>query len=399
MPKGIRMNQERFLEIMKENFGDKLDFSNSVFVHSDKDIEYVCPKHGLRKTKARNLLAGYGCKLCARELVKEKLTWSQEKFLEEAEKVNKGRCDLSKVKYINNNTKIEVVCPEHGSYWVLPRTFLSGHRCPKCMKKYSDTEYFKECAEKVHKGKYDYTEVEYVRSNEPVKIRCKRCGNVFYQTPSTHLRGSGCECYAREAKSKAARHELIYGFGINDYEGYIIDENGEYLDSYNVWFQMIRRCYNEEEFYKHPTYIGCFVCEEWRYYSNFKKWFDDPENGYKKGYQLDKDIICKGNKEYCPEKCCFVPNELNSITTKANTLRGDTPIGVSKHGNKYRSAYSRLNKLVHMGMYDTPEEAFEVYKKAKEAWMKEYGEILYNEGKITERVKDALSRYIVEKDD
>lgn len=52
-----------------------------------------------------------------------------------------------------------------------------------------------------------------------------------------------------------------------------------------------------------------------------------------------------------------------------------------------------------MGMYKTPDEAFEVYKKAKEAWMKEYGEILYNEGKITERVKDALSRYIVEKDD
>ena len=58
-----------------------------------------------------------------------------------------------------------------------------------------------------------------------------------------------------------------------------------------------------------------------------------------------------------------------------------------------------MNKLIYLGLYETPDEAFEGYKKAKEAWMKEYGEILYNEGKITERVKDALARYIVEKDD
>ena len=399
MPKGIRMTQELFMERMKENFGDKYDFSNSVFKGGFEYVEYICHIHGPVRSKARNLLEGYGCKQCARELVKKKLTWSQEKFLEEAEKVNKGRYDLSKVKYINNNTKIELVCPEHGSFWTLPRTFLSGHSCAKCMKSYSDTEYFKECAEKVHHGKYDYSEVEYVKANAPVKIRCKRCNTVFMQTPSTHLRGSGCECYAREAKSKAARHGLIYGFGVNDYEDYIIGEDGKYLDSYNTWFQMLRRCYNEAERDKHPTYKDCFVCDEWRSYTAFKKWFDNPENGYKKDYQLDKDILCKGNKEYCPDKCCFVPNELNSITTKANTLRGETPIGVSKNGNKYRAAYSRLNNLVYIGLYDTPDEAFEAYKKHKEAWMKEYGEILYKEGKITEKVKDALARYKVEKTD
>lgn len=396
MPKGIRMNQESFLARMKELFGGKYDFSESVFINSNENVTYICPKHGKVTTKAKNLLAGYGCKLCAREEVKKKLTWTQEKFLEEAEKVNNGQYDLSKVKYINNNTKIEIVCKEHGSYWTLPRTFLAGHKCAKCQKKYSDTEYFKEQAFLVHKNKYDYSKVEYINSSTPVYIICRRCGKGFWQTPNVHLSGSGCECYAREAKSQAARREFIYGVAVNDYEGYIIDENGEYLDSYNTWFQMIRRCYNEKERDKHPTYNDCFVCENWLKFSNFKEWFDKPENGYKKGYQLDKDIICKGNKEYCPEKCCFVPNELNSITTKANTLRGDTPIGVSKHGNKYRAAYSRLNKLIHLGMYSTPEEAFEVYKKAKEAWMKEYGEMLFNEGKITLQVKEALARYKVD---
>lgn len=390
------MTQEKFLVRMKELFGDKLDFSNSVFVNSDTDVTYVCPIHGERTTKGKNLLAGYGCKLCAREVVKKKLTWTQEKFLEEAEKVNKGGYDLSKVKYINNNTKIEVVCPVHGSYWVLPRTFLAGHKCAKCQKKYNDTEYFKERSKEVHKDRYDYSEVEYVNSTTRVKIKCKRCGKVFMQSPNCHLSGHGCECYAKEAKSVASRKELIYGVATNDYEGYIMDDNSRPIDSYNTWFQMIRRCYNESERHLHPTYADCTVCDEWLKYSNFKEWFDNPENGYRKGYQLDKDILLKGNKVYSPDTCCFVPNELNSITTKANTLRGDTPIGVSKNGNKYRAAYGRLNKLIYIGLYDTPEEAFQAYKKAKEAWMKEYGEILYKDGLITEKVRDALSRYKVE---
>ena len=396
MPKGVRMNQERFMERMRENFGDKYDFSISVFNGSNNDVEYICPKHGKQVTKARNLLEGYGCKMCARELIKKKLSYTQEEFLERAHQVHGDRYDLSKVVYKNNNEKIEVVCPIHGSYWVLPRTFLSGHNCAKCMKSYSDTEYFIECAKKVHGGKYDYSEVEYVKANVPVKIKCKRCGKTFMQTPSTHLRGSGCLCYARETKSNAARHEIIYGVAVNDYEGYIIGEDGKFLDSYNTWFQMIRRCYNEKERYKHPTYDDCFVCDDWLSYSKFKEWFDDPNNGYKEGYQLDKDILCKGNKEYCPDKCCFVPNELNSITTKANTLRGDTPIGVSRNRNKYRAAYSKLNKLIYLGLYETPEEAFDAYKKAKEAWMKEYGETLYKEGKITEKVRNALANYRVE---
>lgn len=81
MPKGIRMNQESFLARMKELFGDKYDFSESVFINSDNDVTYFCPKHGKITTKARNLLEGYGCKLCAREEVKKKLTWTQGKFL------------------------------------------------------------------------------------------------------------------------------------------------------------------------------------------------------------------------------------------------------------------------------------------------------------------------------
>lgn len=60
-----------------------------------------------------------------------------------------------------------------------------------------------------------------------------------------------------------------------------------------------------------PTYEGCTVCDEWLYFSNFKKWFDE---NYIEGFQLDKDIIIRGNKVYSPQTCCFVPKEINIIS-------------------------------------------------------------------------------------
>lgn len=62
-----------------------------------------------------------------------------------AVKVHGDKYDYSKVVYVNNNTKVEIVCKEHGSFWQLPRTHIfSKCGCPKCSGTYSDREYFKE---------------------------------------------------------------------------------------------------------------------------------------------------------------------------------------------------------------------------------------------------------------
>lgn len=47
-------------------------------------------------------------------------------------------------------------------------------------------------AQKVHGDKYDYSEVEYVNTHTPVRIRRRRCGVVFLQSPANHLVGRGC---------------------------------------------------------------------------------------------------------------------------------------------------------------------------------------------------------------
>ncbi len=238
----------------------------------------------------------------------------------------------------------------------------------------------------VHGDKYDYSKVDYQGNKVKVCIICPIHGE-FWQTPNQHLKPQGCP------KCKAMRMQtLIYGVAT------CLELNQSRTYAYKVWFGMIRRCYHTRPFEK--AYESCSVCSEWLDYSNFKKWFYDPKNGYQDGYHLDKDILVKGNKEYAPDKCCFVPNEINVMLTKRQSCRGLFPIGVSSYTqNKkllYKSTMSKYSTQCHLGYFKTPEEAFYAYKIAKEQYIKELAEKYFKEGKITERVYNALMNYQVE---
>jgi hypothetical protein len=167
--------------------------------------------------------------------------------------------------------------------------------------------------------------------------------------------------------------------------------------SYDIWRGMFTRCYDEKYLAKYTTYIGCTVCEEWHNYQNFAKWYD--ENYYiilGKNMELDKDILIKGNKIYSPETCVFVPQDVNYLFTKTNKLRGKYPIGVSlTRDNKFATSCNDGNKeLKYLGRYNTPEEAFEVYKKYKEKIIKQIAEEYKN--KIPSKLYNAMYRYEVE---
>ena len=239
-------------------------------------------------------------------------------------------------------------------------------------------------ANAVHNCKYDYSKVDYVRTSSKVVIVCPKHG-AYSQKPNDHLRGHGCPKCAREGQKT-----LIFGVGTNDLLG---PKNTPY---YKAWFSMLSRCYNTHSQYtKWRTYIGCSVCNEWFVLSNFKAWLENPENGYLEGYHLDKDILIKGNKVYSPDTCCFVPTEINSLFTKTDSLRGRYPIGViATPHNKFVAKLS--GQRIYLGVFDTPELAFLAYKNAKEQQIKELAEKYFKEGKITERVYNALMKYEVE---
>lgn len=323
-----------------------------------------------------------------------------EEFIADAIKVHGNKYDYSRVNYVNNNTKVEVICPIHGSFFVLPRIHLNGCECPRCKGVNSDQEYFIERAKKIHNDKYDYSKVEYKKANQKVCIICKRCGREFWQTPNSHLRGHGCKCYAKEAISKASRAEKVYGVGVNDYKGFIVDGNGKYLPSYSAWMHMLRRCYNDEYRAENQTYKNCKVCGEWLSYNNFKEWFDDEANGYKEGYELDKDIKVHYNKEYSPQTCLIVPRFINTLFVKSDKSRGEFLIGVNRTSSgRFSADITENNKDIHLGTFDTEIEAFIAYKKEKERYIKEVAEEYYSKHLIVKDVHDSMIRYEVMEDD
>ena len=261
---------------------------------------------------------------------------------------------------------------------------------------------------KKHGNEYDYsliTSENYIDTKHEVEIICNTCGNVFRQLPSVHLLGCGCRLCANkkisESKIGVARKDmrhLIYGVGVCDVEHSVFDKIGHVETSYNVWHDMLKRCYDKTFQKRQPTYIGCSVCDEWKKYSNFKRWFNDHKNEYKDGYALDKDILFKGNKVYSPDTCCFVPQEINTLLTNRKNHRGKYPLGVSKasYSDNYEAAVYKNGKRVHIGTFKTVEEAFDAYKQTKEAHIKDVAQKYFNEGKITKSVYDALLNYKIE---
>lgn len=185
---------------------------------------------------------------------------------------------------------------------------------------------------------------------------------------------------------------IIFGvgyIGIRRNYGKISSKN----KAYKTWYNMLRRCYDNKSFKKHPTYSDCYVCEEWKCFANFEKWFDE---NYIEGYCLDKDILFKLNKIYSPQTCCFVPNEINCLFTKRQNKRGDLPIGVcySESKRRYKVSFTRGAKRFYIGYYSTQEEAFQAYKEAKESWIKEVANKWKD--KLAPNVYEALMNYEVE---
>ena len=279
------------------------------------------------------------------------------------------------------------------------------------MRKKITTEIFKEKAIAVHGDKhYDYSEVEYVNAHTPVKIRCTKHNYIFPQSPSNHLAGKGCKyCgFDRGGKKNSGRmkganqtaprkkNRLVYGIGLNDADT-IVNNDGKQLTSYHVWADILYRCHTARGHLDCPAYTDCYICEEWKRYSNFKKWFD---KNYVEGYQLDKDILVKGNRVYSPDTCCFVPNDINMLLTKSRKRRA-YPTGVHKHSqcNRYAAQMSIGNQNQYLGLYKTIEEAFRAYKEAKESYIRALASKHYTQGQLAYNVYEALMNREIEIDD
>ena len=125
-------------------------------------------------------------------------------FIEKSRKVHGDRYDYSKVEYVNNRTKVCIICPIHGEFWQTPDKHLRGQNCPFCSKTRPKewSEVYNSFIE-IHGDEFDYSKVNFKNMNTKVCIIHKKCGNEFWQTPKNHLKGQGCPyCKSKKIGNK-----------------------------------------------------------------------------------------------------------------------------------------------------------------------------------------------------
>lgn len=134
------------------------------------------------------------------------------------------------------------------------------------------------------------------------------------------------------------------------------------------------------------------MCEEWKRFSVFKKWFDA---NYVEGYDLDKDLLSNnGHKVYSSDTCCFIPHNLNVLLCSKKLGKDGLPRGIRKECNSY-AVRIRLHKgkRIRVGRIRSINEAIEIYNKIKREDIASVVLEYYKNGLIDKRVYDGFLNY------
>ena len=142
----------------------------------------------------------------------KKLTTAE--FIEKAKKAHNNFYDYSKANYTTGRQDIEIVCPNHGSFWQLANRHLQGHGCNKC--KYSKISSDKTVAledflTKLQEKDYKHIEFNHVNFKgmvTPIEFSCTKHGN-FTIAPWRLLNNvKGCPMCGRKEACRPTRTNL-----------------------------------------------------------------------------------------------------------------------------------------------------------------------------------------------
>ena len=195
---------------------------------------------------------------------------------------------------------------------------------------------------------------------------------------------------------------LVCGVGFKDKTKPVLVD-GKNVQEYDLWQSMLRRCFCEKYQTRYPTYKGCNVSDNFLNYSFFYDWCQEQigfgrvdEKG--RSWCLDKDLLFVGNKTYSETACVFVPNEINLFFTDCGNARGECPVGVSfnKQAGKFMASCDVNGKRQHLGLFNTPQESFAVYKPFKEDLCKQLA--LKWQSAIDERLFNVLMNWGINHD-
>lgn len=193
---------------------NKYSYEKSIYVGLSLPIIIICPIHGEFLQKPREHLAGCGCTKCGRSKDRYKENYKKI-FIDKSNLKHNYYYDYNSINYVNNSTKIQIICPIHGIFLQTPNDHIDGHGCKKCGIKQTRARSLKpvekliEEFNKAHGFKYIYDKVKYINAHTPVTIICPSHGE-FNQSPHHHRRGIKCpRCNTKSKGESIIRDYLI----------------------------------------------------------------------------------------------------------------------------------------------------------------------------------------------
>lgn len=190
-----KYDTEIFIEKSKEKYGDKFTYEKTNYQGSDKKVTITCKIHGDFDVVATEHLQGHGCTTCDRiKHRKEREEKLLNKFITKAKEIHGNKYNYSESVYKDSGTRIKIICPTHGPFYMPPLKHLYGRGCQECAKnvRRKTLEQFINDAQKVHGNTYDYSKSKYVNKNTDIEIICPKHGS-FWMTPDNHIHGKqGC---------------------------------------------------------------------------------------------------------------------------------------------------------------------------------------------------------------
>ena len=288
-----------------------------------------------------------------------------ENFINKAKQIHGDKYDYSKVEYVNNHTKVCIICPKHGEFWQEPRHHLSKHGCPMCGKKTSDRKQsltlneFIEKSKQIHNGKYIYDKVNYVNLKTKVCIICPKHGE-FWQAPHSHLRGQGCPKCRREKNANSIKitNEIFIEKATQIHGGEYDYSKVEYINAHT---KVCIICPEHGEFWQRPDShlkgSGCPKCKNTKIRNALmlsKKEFVEKANYiHHNKYDYSKVNYVNGITKVCiicPEHGEFWQLPTNHLRGKGcpqcnGGIKYDTEAFIQKaniiHNNKYDYSQTR----------------------------------------------------------
>ena len=114
---------------------------------------------------------------------------TQEDYIRSCNRIHKNKYDYSVVEYLKVDSKIKIICKQHGVFLQLAKSHKQGQGCPSCSGRNQPlSEYIEKCR-KIHNNKYDYSLVSEIKKRSNIRIVDMEKNLIFSQIVGHHEDG------------------------------------------------------------------------------------------------------------------------------------------------------------------------------------------------------------------